>query len=103
MKILLDHCVPQPLKNLLTGHEVSHAYELGWQELRNGDLLAKAEQDYQPLITSDKNIAHQQMGSGKKLAILVLWTNNWPELRIQSARIVAELDNLIPGTWQQMD
>ena len=65
MKILLDHCVPQPLKNLLTGHEVSHAYELGWQELRNGDLLAKAEQAFQLLITSDKNIAHQQMWSGK--------------------------------------
>ena len=103
MKILLDHCVPQPLKNLLTSHEVSLAYELGWQELRNGDLLAKAEQAFQLLITSDKNIAHQQMWSGKKLAILALWTNNWPELRIQSARIVAELDNLIPGTWHQMD
>ena len=99
MKILLDHCVPQPLKNLLT----SHAYELGWQELRNGDLLEKAEQSFQVLITSDKNIAHQRTWSGKKLAVLVLWTNNWPELRIQSARIVVELDNLIPGTWHQMD
>ena len=94
---------PSTPQESFTGHEVNHAYELGWQELRNGDLLAKAEQDFQLLITSDKNIAHQQMGSGKKLAILVLWTNNWPELRIQSARIVAELDNLIPGTWQQMD
>ena len=103
MKILLDHCVPQPLKNLLTSHAVSHAYELGWQELRNGDLLEKAEQSFQVLITSDKNIAHQRTWSGKKLAVLVLWTNNWPELRIQSVRIVVELDNLIPGTWHQMD
>ncbi|MCX6946670.1 MAG: hypothetical protein NTU87_02225 [Verrucomicrobia bacterium] len=103
MKVLLDHCVPKPLKNLLTGHEICHAYELGWHELQNGDLLAKAEQTFQVFVTSDKNIAHQKIWSGRKMAVLVLWTNNWPELRIQSARIALELDSLIPGTWRQMD
>lgn len=103
MKVLLDHCVPKPLKNLLTGHEICHAYELGWHELQNGDLLAKAEQTFQVFVTSDKNIAHQKTWSGRKMAVLVLWTNNWPELRIQSARIALELDSLIPGTWRQMD
>ena len=72
MKILLDHCVPQPLKNLLVGHTVSHSYELGWQELRNGELLQKAEESFQVLITSDKNIAHQQKWVGRQLSVLVL-------------------------------
>ncbi|NBV96953.1 MAG: hypothetical protein EBT30_05300 [Verrucomicrobia bacterium] len=102
MKVLLDHCVPQPLKNILTGHEVSHAFELGWQELHNGDLLAKAEQAFDILVTSDKNIVHQHDLSGKKLAVLVLWTNNWPELKIQSSRILLELDNLRSGDSRQM-
>ena len=66
MKVLLDHCVPKPLKNLLTGHEICHAYELGWHELQNGDLLAKAEQTFQVFVTSDKNIAHQKTWSGRK-------------------------------------
>ncbi|NBS79532.1 hypothetical protein EBS57_06915 [bacterium] len=82
MKVLLDHCVPQPLKNILTGHEVSHAFELGWQELHNGDLLAKAEQAFDILVTSDKNIVHQ--------------------LKIQSSRILLELDNLRSGDSRQM-
>jgi predicted nuclease of predicted toxin-antitoxin system len=102
MKVLLDHCVPQPLKNLLPGHEINHAFELGWQELRNGELLAKAAQSFDLLITSDKNIAHQQIWSNKKLAVLVLWTNNWPELRIQSSRILLELESIVPGSWRHM-
>jgi predicted nuclease of predicted toxin-antitoxin system len=102
MKVLLDHCVPQPLKNLLPGHEINHAFELGWQGLRNGELLAKAAQSFDLLITSDKNIAHQQIWSNKKLAVLVLWTNNWPELRIQSSRILLELESIVPGSWRHM-
>lgn len=103
MKILLDHCVPQPLKILLVGHAVSHSYELGWQELRNGELLQKAEESFQVLITSDKNIAHQQKWVNRKLSVLVLWTNNWPELRIQISRIREELQALPPGNWREMD
>ena len=43
MKILLDECVPSPLRKLLAGHECHTAQEMGWKSIRNGELLALAE------------------------------------------------------------
>ena len=43
MKVLFDQGTPAPLRELLSGHKVSTAYELGWSTLRNGELLAMAE------------------------------------------------------------
>src|SRR4051794_30079138 len=38
LRALLDHSVPCGLRTLLAGVEVRHAFEMGWHELRNGDL-----------------------------------------------------------------
>jgi hypothetical protein len=43
MRILLDHNTPAPLRYALRGHRVETAYERGWAELLNGDLIAEAE------------------------------------------------------------
>jgi hypothetical protein len=45
MKILFDQGTPVPLRRSLTEHTVDTAYELGWADLANGDLLAIAEQN----------------------------------------------------------
>jgi hypothetical protein len=43
VKILLDECVPLPLRKLLIGHECSSAQEMGWNSIKNSELLALAE------------------------------------------------------------
>lgn len=43
MKILFDQGTPVPLRRHLTGHSVDTAYEQGWSNLSNGDLLNVAE------------------------------------------------------------
>ena len=43
MQILLDHNTPAPLRHSLQGRRVETAYERGWAELTNGELLAAAE------------------------------------------------------------
>ena len=43
MKILFDQGTPAPLRRYLAGHSVDTAYERGWSDLRNGDLLTEAE------------------------------------------------------------
>ena len=43
MKILLDECVPQRLRNHLPGHECQSARYAGFGGLENGDLLTAAE------------------------------------------------------------
>ena len=62
MKILFDQGAPAPLRRYLVGHSVDTAYERGWSDLRNGDLLARAEMDgYELLITTDQNMRYQQI------------------------------------------
>lgn len=57
MKVLFDQGTPVPLREFLSGHEVSTAYELGWSTLRNGELLAMAEAGgFQVFVTSDTNL-----------------------------------------------
>ena len=43
MKILFDQGTPVPLRKTLAPHSVSTAFEMGWAEVENGDLLAAAE------------------------------------------------------------
>ncbi len=42
MKILLDHCIDWRLKRALLAHEVQAARDFGWDELKNGNLLASS-------------------------------------------------------------
>ena len=54
---------------------------MGWHALRNGDLLRAAERDgFDVLITSDKNIHHQNRLGGLRIGVLELGTNHWPTL-----------------------
>ena len=46
---------------LLPGHDVTHAKDLGWENLGNGKLLAAAsDAEFVVMLTVDKNIKHQQ-------------------------------------------
>ncbi len=72
MRLLLDECVPKKLKNELPGHEVSTVPEMGWAGVKNGSLLRQAAERFDVLITTDRNVEHQQNLSELDLAILVL-------------------------------
>jgi hypothetical protein len=60
MRILFDHGTPAPWRHSLPDHEISTAYEMGWAELNNGDLLAVAEKNFGAFITTDQDLRHQQ-------------------------------------------
>jgi predicted nuclease of predicted toxin-antitoxin system len=102
MKILFDQGTPAPLRRALKGHAVATAYELGWAELDNGELLAAAESEFNVLVTTDQNLRHQQSLSGRHLAILILPTTNWPEPQTHQAQIAAAINALRPGDVVQM-
>src|SRR4051812_18199885 len=73
MRILLDECVPRPLRRALTGHHVRTVREMGWAGKRNGELLRLlAAQGFEVLLTVDQNLRHQQNVSAANVAILVL-------------------------------
>ncbi len=82
MRLLLDECVPRPLRRHFTGHDVSTIEQAGYKSLKNGALLAAASKDFDVLVTVDKNIQYQQNTGDFSISILVLSarTNNLIDL-----------------------
>lgn len=74
MKILIDECLPSELKGVLAGmgHECQTVRQAGFGAKKNGELLTLAEGRWEVLLTSDKNIRHQQNMTGRGVAIIVL-------------------------------
>ena len=103
MRILLDECVPWPMHKLLGPHSCSSVQAEGWGGIKNGELLERAEDDFDLFITSDQNIRYQQNLSGRRIAILELSTNDIN--RIQSARNLIEetLTTLQSNEFKQLN
>jgi predicted nuclease of predicted toxin-antitoxin system len=61
MKVLLDENLPVKLKHgFSSAIEVYTVYDMKWNSLKNGELLKSLnENNFDALITSDKNIIHQ--------------------------------------------
>jgi len=75
MKILLDECVTKKLKPYLKEFEVFTVIELGWGGVKNGKLLTLCvENDFDVLLTIDKNLIYQQNLGKYKISIAVLKT-----------------------------
>ncbi|MSU56920.1 MAG: hypothetical protein EXS35_01835 [Pedosphaera sp.] len=104
MKILFDQGTPAPLRRALTGHLVATAFEQGWSNLQNGDLIRVAEaDDFEVLITTDQNLKYQQNLRGRKLAILVLPTTSWPKIQKHAEKILTAANSLKPGEYRELD
>ncbi|MEP7366873.1 MAG: hypothetical protein ABI972_26750 [Acidobacteriota bacterium] len=104
MRILFDNGVPNPIARNLVGHEVAFARQIGWNELKNGELLQEAEDaGYELLLTSDKNIRYQQNLSGRKIAIIVLGNQQWPDVKLHLDRIVAAVNAVQPGSYSEVE
>lgn len=104
MRILFDNGTPNPIARSLAGHEVAYARQIGWHELRNGELLQQAEEaGYELLLTSDKNIRYQQNLSQRRIAIVVLGNQQWPDVKLHLDRIVDAVNAAIPGSYAEVE
>lgn len=94
MRVLLDQGTPVPLRRVLDAHAVSTAFEMGWAQLSNGELLNAAESAFDVLITTDQNLRHQQNLTTRTLAILVLPTTSWPIIQQHVDEVRRAVDGL---------
>jgi len=98
LKILFDQNAPRPLARFLSNHQVIRAAELDWSELKNGELLLVAEEaGFQIFVTADRNLAYQQNLKERKLAIVVLPSGQWPEVKPHVPLILTAIDSCEPG------
>lgn len=103
MKILFDQGTPAPLRRHLFEHSVDTAFEMGWSNVRNGELLDLAERDgYEVLITTDQQLRNQQNLSDRQIAVLVLLSTSWPRIKMRIDEIRKVLDPIRPREYQEI-
>jgi predicted nuclease of predicted toxin-antitoxin system len=104
MRILFDQATPVPIRAYLDQHQVRTASQQGWGTLRNGELLAAAEAaGFEVLLTTDKNLRYQQNLSGRKIAVVVLGNQQWPQLRLHVQRVVEAIDAAVLGSYTEIE
>jgi len=101
VRIFFDHNIPRKLRRLLKGHYVAIATEMGWETVENGDLLRAAEDaGFDVMVSADKDLSYQQNLSGRKIALVVISTNNWKIIQHDSGPIVDAVNAATPASFQ---
>ena len=103
MRVLFDQGTPVPLRKHLATHQVATTFELGWNNLKNGDLLQQSEESgFSVLVTTDQNLRYQQNLAGRKIAIVVLTTTSWPRIEREVERVAQAVDSAAPGSYVEV-
>jgi len=100
MRVLLDECVDERLRNFFVGHECQTARYAGLAGLKNGELLSAAEASgFEVFVTVDQGIEYPQNLSGRRMAILVFVTksNRLKDLLPLIPECLAGMEAAAPG------
>ena len=100
MRVLLDECVPRPLKREFPGHDVTTVVEMGWGSKRNSELLAlMLAGDFNTFVTVDQNLEFQQNIRASGIAVVVIQarSNRLKELRPLAPAVVEALARIKAG------
>ena len=73
MKLLLDENLPKRLKSNFPEHEIYTVSDKGWNGKKNGELMRLLiSENFDALLTFDKNLQHQQNFIKYALPVIVL-------------------------------
>jgi predicted nuclease of predicted toxin-antitoxin system len=98
MKILFDQGTPAPLRRSLADHEVDTVFEKGWNQLKNGELLAVAILNgYEILVSTDQSLRHQHDLRRIRLGVVVLMTTSWPRISRNTPAVVRAVEEVQIG------
>ena len=99
--MLIDECLNWRLGRALTGHFCASVQRMGWQGIRNGELLARMKQErIDVFITGDRNLQFQQDLPTASVAVVVLVARSTrlAETMPLMAEVLAQLPTLRPAT-----
>lgn len=101
MRILIDECVPRALKRHLRVHDVLTVADAGFAGLKNGQLLRRAEGNFDAFVTTDKSLQHQQNLPAWSMAFVLLRaiSNDIADLEPLVPELLKRLPNLAPGSF----
>lgn len=97
MKLLLDENLPKKLKQHFLEHEIFTVADCGWQGKKNGELLAlMLQNNFDVLITFDKNLQYQQNFQKYSIPVIVLNARDNTYLTLQT--LMPSVLSLLTGT-----
>jgi hypothetical protein len=103
MLILFDQGTPRPLKKYLPLHQVKTAWEMGWSEIENGQLLEVAEKSgFELLLTTDSNLQYQQNLSTRRISLVILLNTDWRIVEKQVQVVVQAIDRATPSSYEEI-
>ena len=99
MRVLLDECVDWRLSRDIVGHDVRTTRNMGWNTVKNGELLALAAAEFDVFVTVDRNLSLQQNLVSVPIAVLVLKarTNRLADLRPLIPQLLSAIAGSTPG------
>jgi predicted nuclease of predicted toxin-antitoxin system len=100
MKLLLDKCMPRRLKREFVEHQVLTVNDAGLKGLKNGELLrVAAAQNFDAMLTVDKNLTYQQNAPDFRVAVLVIDAkgNSYEMLKPFASKILEALKTIKSG------
>lgn len=99
MKILLDECIDRRLAREFVAYEVKTAPQMGWAGIKDGQLLALAEAEFDIFITVDRNLSFQQNLFQFDIAVIVLQapSNRLADLKPLAPKILEILGEAAKG------
>jgi hypothetical protein len=104
MLILFDHVTPRGVARFLPGHTVITAKDRGWDTLSNGELLEAAERaGFDAVVTADKNMRYQQNLGGRRIALVVLSTPQWPIVKLHLEKIAAAVNTATAASYIEVE
>ncbi len=65
--------------------------------------MVAEEAGFDLLLTTDKNIRYQQNLAARKIAIVVLGHQQWPQLRLHVQRVMEALQAATPGSYTEVE
>jgi len=75
-RVLLDENLPRKLRRELAAFTVRTVQEEGWTSFRNGELLSRAQNSFEVLLTADRRLEFQQNISRFDIGVVVIVTMN---------------------------
>ena len=99
MRILLDECIDRRLAREIEGHEFVTVPQAGWAGIKNGELLTRAQAQFDVFVTVDRNLAFQQNVPQYTIAVIVLQapTNRLKDLRPLLPKLLQALPTALKG------
>jgi hypothetical protein len=105
MRVFGDACVDPRAAQVVAGHEVQTAFDLGWQNLRDHVLLPMVAADFDVFVTADKGFEYEHNLRNLPMGIVIVHVpkNKLEFYRLVAPQLLAAISSVRPGQVLHVD